>query len=214
MKSNRKISGGIYLVLDPSMNEGKLLEKLTSALEGDEIAAVQIWDNFPASADNDYLVNTICQICHRKEVPVFVNNRWQLLESSIADGVHFDEIPENMGEIKSSLDRDFQLGITCNNDLSIIKWADENHFDYVSFCSVFPSSTSNSCELVDFEVIRTARKLTSIPIFLAGGIKPENIDRLQGLEFDGVAVISGIMNSDDPAGATKDYYKLLLKQQK
>lgn len=200
------------MVLDPSMNEGDLLEKLTGALEGNGIAAVQVWDNFPASADNIYLINTICQICHRKEVPVFVNNRWQLLESSIADGVHFDEIPENLKEIKSCLDRNFQLGITCNNDLSIIKWADENNFDYVSFCSVFPSSTSNSCELVDFEVIRIARKLTSIPIFLSGGIRPENFERLQGLEFDGVAVVSGIMSSDDPAGATKEYYKLLLKQ--
>lgn len=202
------------MVLDPSMNEGDLLEKLTGALEGNGIAAVQVWDNFPASADNIDLINTICQICHRKEVPVFVNNRWQLLESSIADGVHFDEIPENLEEIKSSLDRNVQLGITCNNDLSIIKWADENNFDYVSFCSVFPSSTSNSCELVDFEVIRTARKLTSIPIFLSGGIRPENFERLQGLEFDGVAVVSGIMSSNDPTGATKEYYKLLLKQQR
>lgn len=202
------------MVLDPSMKEGELLEKLTSALGGNELAAVQIWDNFPAFADNINLINTICQICHRKEVPVFVNNRWQLLESSIADGVHFDEIPENLEEIKSRIDRNFQLGITCNNDLSIIKWADENNFDYVSFCSVFPSSTSNSCELVDFEVIRTARKLTSIPIFLSGGIRPENFERLQGLEFDGVAVVSGIMSSDDPAGATKEYYKLLLKQLK
>lgn len=200
------------MVLDPSMNEGDLLEKLTGALEGNGIAAVQVWDNFPASADNTDLINTICQICHRKEVPVFVNNRWQLLESSIADGVHFDEIPENLEEIKSSLDRNVQLGITCNNDLSIIKWADENNFDYVSFCSVFPSSTSNSCELVGFEVIRIARKLTSIPIFLSGGIRPENFERLQGLEFDGVAVVSGIMSSNDPAGATKEYYKLLLKQ--
>lgn len=211
MKSNRKISGGIYLVLDPSMPEGDLLEKLTSVIEGNGIAAVQLWDNFPASADKINLVNTICRICHSKEVPVFVNNRWHLLESSLADGVHFDEIPENLEEIRHSLNRSFQLGITCNNDLSVIKWADENNFDYVSFCSIFPSSTSNSCELVDFEVIRTARKLTSIPIFLSGGIRPENIDRLRGLEFDGVAVVSGIMSSDDPAGATKDYYKVLTK---
>src|SRR6185369_6565581 len=94
---------------------------------------------------------------------------------------------------------------TCNNDLAIVDWAMKQKLDYISFCSVFPSSTSNSCDLVSFDTIRRAREITSLPIFLAGGISPDNMKRLRELDFDGVAVISGIMNQDDPAQAAKKY---------
>lgn len=45
-----------------------------------------------------------------------------------------------------------------------------------------------------------------MPIFLAGGIKPENIKLLRKLDFDSVAVISGIMGAKNPTAAAQDYY--------
>ena len=209
MNRNKRISGGIYLVVDPSMNKSELLGRLFEVLRDDHIAAVQIWDNFPASEEKADLVEKICALCHNNEIPVFINNEWQLLNSTDADGVHFDEIPGNLDEIRAGINKECMTGITCNNDPGVIKWADENDLSYISFCSVFPSSTSNSCELVDFETIREARKLTAMPIFLAGGIKPENIRKLKGLDFQGVAVISGIMNSRDPLKSAKEYQKEL-----
>lgn len=209
MNGNKQISGGIYLVVDPSMNKSELLGRLFEILKEDNIAAVQIWDNFPASEEKVNLVEKICALCHKNTVPVFVNNEWQLLNSTNADGVHFDKIPINLDEIRAGINKECLIGITCNNDPGVIKWADENDLTYISFCSVFPSSTSNSCELVDFETIREARKITAMPIFLAGGIKPGNIRKLKDLDFQGVAVISGIMNSRDPVKAAKEYDKEL-----
>lgn len=206
-----KLTGSIYLVLDPAMNQTDLFKKLEEVLKRDEIAAVQIWDNFPVACNKIALVDKICRISHKMKIPVFVNNDWELLKATEADGVHFDEIPQELPQIKKSLSRDFRKGITCNNDLSVAQWAEENQFDYISFCSVFPSPTSNSCEPVDLETIRKVRKLTSMPVFLAGGIRPENIQRLKGLDFQGVAVISGIMNSEEPGTSTKRYEEEIKK---
>lgn len=91
------------------------------------------------------------------------------------------KIQDNILQIKNEMNRKIITGITCNNDLSIVEWADKNEFDYISFCSMFPSSTANSCELVTFDTVKEARKITTLPVFLAGGIKPENIELLNEL---------------------------------
>lgn len=85
----------------------------------------------------------------------------------------------------------------------------DNRLDYLSFCSMFPSVTANSCELVKIETVQAARAMTGMPIFLAGGITPDNLDRFSGTGMNGVAVISGIMNAEDPQHKAR-YYKQAL----
>jgi thiamine-phosphate pyrophosphorylase len=62
---------------------------------------------------------------------------------------------------------------------------------------------------VDQENIRRARSITRVPIFLSGGIRRENLGRLQHLSFDGIAIISGILNAADPESAVKQYLETL-----
>lgn len=202
---SKKIKGGVYLVIDPQIEEAILINKLQEILDKSQIAAVQVWDNFKDTENPVTTINKICSLCHTKNLPVLLNNSWEILKLTNADGVHFDEIPKAYKKIKKSLPENSIIGLTCNNDLEIIKWADKNKLDYVSFCSVFSSSTSNSCELVDFRNIEKARSLTRMPIFLAGGIKPENMQLLKELDFDGIAVISGIMNAANPSISAENY---------
>ncbi len=202
----KTIQKGIYLVIDPSIDRNTLLSKLQQAIKG-KIVAVQIWDNFKTGCNIKELIKEISSLCQSQNIPVLINNQWSLLLDSELDGVHFDTVPDNFNQLKQELGKEMIVGITCGNDLSVVKWADENGLDYVSFCSVFPSSTANSCELISFETIKQAYKITSLPIFLAGGIKPENIHLLNGLNYSGIAVVSGIMNADKPVEALKMYYE-------
>lgn len=200
----KQINGGVYLVVNPADNEEILFSKLKRIVEA-EIAAVQIWDNFSAKTNQVSFIDKVCIICHQKGIPVLINNQWQLLNLSKADGVHFDKHPEDIDVIRKIVNRKCIMGITVNNDLSLVQWANDNSFDYISFCSIFPSTTSNSCQLVKFETITKARTITQMPIFLAGGIQPENIYQLNNLDYDGVAVVSGIMSADDPFEKANKY---------
>jgi thiamine-phosphate pyrophosphorylase len=204
----RKINSGVYLVIDPSIDETILIHKLTIILQ-EKIVAVQIWDNFSSEENALKLIHRITDLCHEKNVPVIINNKWKWLNTTNLDGVHFDCIPTDFEDIKINIGRSFTVGLTCNNDLSLVHWAQNNQVDYISFCSIFPSSTSNSCDLIKFETIQEAKKITAIPLFLAGGIKPENMPKLVGLSFDGVAVVSGIMDSEKPNETIKAYLKQL-----
>lgn len=206
------LAGGIYLVIDPSMEEIDLFEKLDQVLQ-EGIAIVQLWDHWPIGVHKERIISAICGLCHKYQVPVFINNEWELLNSLPLDGVHFDSIPQNYNQIKQCLPKGFLSGLTCNNDLSDVEWAEKNNLDYISFCSIFPSSTSTSCELVSYNTIKQARKLTSMPIYLAGGIQLSNLSKLEGIDFDGIALISGIMSSTNPAETTKQYSEQLANKQ-
>lgn len=203
-----KIKNGIYIIIDPSMERDTLLNKLKEIIHED-IAAIQIWDNFNPNENPLALINGILEICHTRNIPVLINNQWDLLKQINLDGVHFDEKQENILQIKNELNRQIITGITCNNDLSIVKWADENEMDYISFCSMFSSSTANSCDLVSFNTIHEAAKITNLPIFLAGGINPDNIEELNSLWYSGIAVVSGIMNAEKPIQEIKKYKEKL-----
>lgn len=205
-----EIGKGIYLVIDPSMDERILLEKLDT-LVGSPIAAVQLWDNFPAESAIEPLVRHVCERCSPAGIPVIINNRWEYLRHTPLDGVHFDGIPPDFAAIGKAISRPFRSGLTCNNDLSLVRWAATHGLDYISFCSMFPSPTANSCELVEPGTVREARRLFGSRIFLAGGIRPQNLHQLAGLGHDGIAIVSGIMHAEEPKRALDHYYEELAK---
>lgn len=208
MEMKKMIKKGIYLVIDPAMDKLLLLSRLQQAVE-QPIVAVQVWDNLENVEHANELLASVIRVCKQANVPILINNRWELASAMNFDGVHFDCIPENINLIKSKTGRQIITGITCNNDLSVVQWANDHAMDYISFCSMFPSSTANSCELVSFETVRRARLITSLPIFLAGGLRPDNIGALKELSYSGIAVVSGVMSADNPVEAINLYHEKL-----
>lgn len=200
------IQSGIYLIIDPSMNEEILFSKLNLIVK-EKIAAIQIWDHFKENQNIEELLLKIYEKTSSHKIPLLINNRWEYLKQIQLDGVHFDKIPENFNDIKKEISRDFIIGITCNNDLSNIEYAEEHQFDYISFCSMFPSKTANSCELVNFETVQKAKNIFIGKIFLAGGIDLNNIKNLNELNYDGIAVVSGIMSAENPSETIKKYHQ-------
>lgn len=191
---------GLYLVVDPMMDQQQLLGKVEQALQGGT-QLLQIWNHWPADMsrpDKEQLITFIKELAAGYEVPVLINEEWELLKTTRLDGVHFDAVPDNFDRIKKEVDRPFVAGITCSNNLETVKWADEQGLDYISFCAMFPSPSVGSCEIVQPETVRDAREITDLPLFLSGGMSPEKVAELDDLDFEGVAVISGILKDDSP----------------
>lgn len=205
------ISGGVYLVLNPAVEQNLLLTKLESALKG-HLQAVQIWNNWLPASNKLLLIASISKLCKPYNVPLFINNDWMLLkQTQDIDGVHFDTIPALIDQVRTEIGRPFLCGITCSGNLDTVVWAEANQLDYISFCSMFPSSSAGTCEIVMPETVGQARTMTRMPIFIAGGITPENTQTLkQQIPFNGVAVISGILSADDPEQKVQEYQQALI----
>ena len=199
-----QIKGGLYLVIDPSQGLHVLLPKVEAALKGG-VSILQIWNNWNGNQDKAGFIESICSLAHSYHVPVLINEDWSWLKNTSLDGVHFDNIPTHWDHIKQCISRHFLKGITCGNDSTRIRWAIEQQLDYISFCSMFPSSSTDTCELVSFDAVRQTREQTSMPIFAAGGITLNSIPHLLNLGVDGVAVISAITKAENPEELTRQF---------
>ncbi|MCJ8211343.1 thiamine phosphate synthase [Mucilaginibacter sp. RS28] len=210
MMKSKKIDGGVYLVIDPGMQADELLFKLEQALKAG-LAAVQIWNNWALDTDKLQLVAGVGRLCEVHRTPLIIDNDWELmLRCPELDGVHFDNIPPDYAEIRKKISKPFLAGITCSGNLDVVQWAHDQQLDYISFCAMFPSASAGSCTIVMPETVTKARKLTGMPIFVSGGITPDNIYSLrQRAPFNGVAVISGIMSAVEPQTKVKLYQKAL-----
>ncbi|EPR70833.1 thiamine phosphate synthase [Cyclobacterium qasimii] len=208
-KLNIQTGKGIYLVIDPSDKPEEILFPTLEKLFTFPLSAVQIWDHFGEGQDAVAFTSKVVELAAAYDFPILVNNRWDLLKVKEVDGIHLDSIPSDLSSINAFLDKKHLIGLTVNNDLELIRQAANLGFDYVSFCSVFPTNTTQHCDLVSFDVIREAGKITDMPLFLAGGIKTENLPELQTLPHSGIALISGVMQNQDPVSALQNYFNSL-----
>lgn len=207
------ITGGVYLVLDPAMQQDVLLNKLNAALQGG-LQVLQLWNNWLPGTDKRLLIAEISKLCKPFNTPLLINEDWTLLQQTTdLVGVHFDKIPQDIEQIKDAVGRPFIIGITCSGNLDTVAWAHQNQLDYISFCSMFPSPSAGSCDIVMPETVRMARKITDMPIFVSGGITPENTRQLKyEIPFNGVAVISGVLSAEHPDRKVNLYHNALGQQ--
>ncbi len=201
---------GLYLVIDPSQEQESLLKKLKAALKGG-VDIVQIWDHWPKDQDKEaqlQFIKRAKELVQDFQVPLLMNQDWNLALETGLDGVHFDRLPDDFQKIQPKL-KDQYIGLTVTNNMEAVLLAEQNSLSYISFCSVFPSPSVESCDIVQPDSIRKAKEISNMPIFLSGGINQENLGQLKELPFNGIAVISGILHEEDPEAAAKKYKEKL-----
>lgn len=196
---------GVYIILDMRTFTATDLRKLDHLLSN-QVIAVQLWDSDNMPSHN--ILESIIEIVHRHTIPILINNKYELMRNYDFDGVHFDDIPPNWEYVKSQLTHKI-VGVTCTNDMDIVQWANDQQIDYLSFCSMFPSENNTRCVLVDRALIKNVQQHYAIPFFLAGGIKPHNINLLEEINYAGIAIVSGLMSAENPKEVINTYYQAL-----
>jgi thiamine-phosphate pyrophosphorylase len=92
-------------------------------------------------------------------------------------------------EIRKRMGPKSIVGITCGTSMDKVVWASEARANYISFCSMFPSSSVDECEIVPLKMLGKAREKVSIPIFASGGINLQNAAQVVAAGADGIAMI-------------------------
>lgn len=201
--SAKPITGGLYVVIDPAPGLDFVLPKIKLALAGGT-NVLQLWNHWTVGQDQKGFIDAVCTVAHQHGVPVLINEDWVWLTRTSLDGVHFDDVPADIESIRLKIGRPFSLGITCGNDAERYLWG-MREADYLSFCSMFPSSSTNVCELVEPSILQAVRSQTTKPIFAAGGIDQHTIKDVLALGVDGVALLSAVLKAPDPLAAAQLY---------
>lgn len=140
-------------------------------------------------------------ICRANKIPFIVNDDIELALQLNADGVHIGQEDEPVSEVRKKIG-DKILGVSAHS-LAEVQLAIENGADYLGLGPIYPTDTKEDAKAVQgtslLEMVRDTG--IDIPIVGIGGINADNADEVVKAGADGVAVITAISHSSNPADA-------------
>lgn len=143
------------------------------------------------------------EITDKFDVPLIINDRLSIAIALGADGAHVGQDDIDGAVARDILGPDRILGISASTVEEAVK-AEEDGADYIGCGAVFPTSTKDDADSVDIEEFKKIKKAVSIPVVAIGGIKENNVKELKGSNADGIAVVSAIMDSDNPGKTSEN----------
>ncbi|QHE54368.1 thiazole tautomerase TenI [Pontibacillus sp. HMF3514] len=85
--------------------------------------------------------------------------------------------------------------------------AEKDGADYVLFGHIFSSNSKPGLEPKGMEALKNVVDAISIPVIAIGGITPQNVHEIRRTGAKGVAVMSGLLDAQDPIQVAQEYRK-------
>jgi thiamine-phosphate pyrophosphorylase len=156
------------------------------------------------------LCDRIVQTASAFDAAVIVNDRVDMARLAGASGVHVgqDDLPPDAA--RAQLGADAVIGYSTHN-VAQVRAALTLPVNYIAVGPVFGTSTKDTgYTAVGLELVSAAARLAgAMPIVAIGGITIDNVVSVIESGASGVAVISDLLATGDPAGRTRAYLQAL-----
>ncbi|WP_036243093.1 thiamine phosphate synthase [Methylobacter luteus] len=185
-----------------------IIEEVAAAIRGGA-AVVQYRDKNPIDAA--LLARELVKLCHRRDVPLIINDDVELAVQTGADGVHLGKEDGHIAEARKRLGADAIVGVSCYDSVARAIEAEREGATYVAFGRFFPSSSKPLAAPAQIETLRQAKRALRIPIVAIGGILPDNGAPLLEAGAGVLAVIGGIFDHQ-PEQSARAYLPLFKEE--
>lgn len=139
---------------------------------------------------------SVKKICRRFNVPLIINDNFNVALGSGADGVHLGAEDVSVDFVRKNAPKDFIVGATAKTVEQAIK-AQTGGADYIGAGSIFSSETKKNATRISFEQLEKICESVCIPVVAIGGISLENIEKIKGCKVGGIAVSSAIFSAEN-----------------
>lgn len=143
-------------------------------------------------------------LCHRRNVPLIINDDPQLARRLDADGVHVGREDASPRIARALLGPNALVGVTVYGKPGEEQAAEAAGADYFGVGPFFPSETKPEEPEMPLHVLDAVMHRARLPVFAIGGINAERARQLARHGVAGVAVVSAIMDAADPRKATEE----------
>ncbi|MDX1763280.1 MAG: thiamine phosphate synthase [bacterium] len=130
-----------------------------------------------------------------------INDRPDIALLSDADGVHLGATDLPIFVVRRMLGPDKVIGATAHS-LDEAVTAEAEGADYIGFGAVFPTRSKQNATVRNPGMLGKIARRVAIPVLGIGGINRHNAGQVMGQGALGVAVLSAVTASEDPAAAT------------
>jgi len=198
----------LYVILDAALITSSEIDCALSLAE----AGVRLLQYRNKSAPaRQYLESSrkLAEVLLPQGVTFFLNDRPDVAFLAGATGVHVGQDDLEVEQARQIVGRDKLVGVSTHN-LEQFERAAASSADYIALGSIFStSSKANPDPVVGLDLLRKARALTDKPVVAIGGISLERAASVIEAGADSVAVISGILGSQNPAQRARQYIETL-----
>lgn len=196
---------GIYLILDEQWAQVRSLPEICrhAAQSGVTLFQYRFKNiSLKRAFEQAQELSRIVKECGSKFI---VNDRCDLALAVEADGVHLGQTDLPVEIARQIMGPQKIIGLSTHRPDEVVL-ARPGMVDYLGFGPVFPTPTKFNHERpVGIEGIRTARSLSTLPIFAIGGITADSVDALFAAGASGVAVASAVLGASDVAIALRRF---------
>ncbi|HBG76217.1 MAG TPA: thiamine phosphate synthase, partial [Clostridiales bacterium] len=153
---------------------------------------VQLREKKASSRDFHEIAQKVRKITSERNVPLIINDRVDIALAVDADGVHVGQSDLPADVVRRIIGPDRIVGVSAGN-LSEALAAKKAGADYLGVGAMFATGTKSDAKITSMEELRRIRKAVSLPIVVIGGINRETVSCFQGMDIDGLAVVSAIV---------------------
>lgn len=194
----------LYLISPPAIDLDAFAAQLTEAVASDTVTCFQL--RLPQADDATLAAaaEKLAPICWEKDVAFLLCDQIDLVKQLKLDGVHLEgNVTEQaVKTARKALGDERSIGVSCFSSRHIAMLAGEAGADYVSFGPVFDTETKDmEADDEALEALRWWSVMMELPCVAVGGITAENSPLPLSKGADFLAVVSGIWNHPDGAGA-------------
>ena len=200
----------LYLVTPPRIELPAFAESLQAALDGGDVAAVQIRLKDASDDDIRRAVEMLLPIARARAVTFILNDRPDLAAQTGCDGVHIGQEDASYADARAAMGPDRVVGMTCHDSRDLAIDAAEAGADYVAFGAFFPTGTKSPKTRASVELIEWWAEIMVVPCVAIGGITPENCAALVRAGADFIAAVSAVWDhAGGPAAAVAAFDKAI-----
>lgn len=192
----------LYLITPPRLDDlADFGQKLAEALDGGDVAALQIRLKDIDDAVIEAAVQALMPIAHARRVPVILNDRPDLAARFGCDGVHVGQTDTPYAEARKIMGKDAMIGVTCHDSRHLAMEAAEAGADYVAFGAFFETTTKDASTRAEPEILTIWQETMQIPCVAIGGITADNAQGLAAAGADFLAMSGGVWAHPEGPGA-------------
>ena len=192
----------LILITDRNLCKQPLIDTISSALKGG-IKTVQLREKGLATHELYSIACELRKITSEFKANFIVNDRVDIALAVEADGVHLGWQSLPFGIVRKLLGFEKLIGVSAHNRQEALQ-AQSRGADYITFGPIFDTpSKTGLLKPTGVEEIKKLKTEINLPIVALGGINERNVEAVLDGGADGIAVISSIMQADNPEDAAR-----------
>ena len=194
LKQNKTNKNFVYLISPNKIENKNFYINLSLVLSSKKVSFFQLRIKKETNKNKLIIGKKVKKICKKYKVKFLINDEPKLVKKLNADGCHLGQKDMSITQARKILKNKI-IGVTCHNSINLAKKAIHDGADYLAFGAFYSSMTKKVKYKASLKTLRTAKKMTNIPIVAIGGIKLDNYKKLLLNKANFLAISGYIWNN-------------------